>query len=177
MTKAIEGAVKGRPSLYTDKLAEEIAEKVANGATIKEAIAGPNMPSMRTVMQWAAEKPHFRTILLRAREAQVESLVGMMWEEALNADDGNIRTAQLRVNTIQWLLARYSPKKFSERVLAEIAKQPEPPVEKTPPIDWDYLTSDERETLLQLTQLAEHRRESVLTEENEEGEQGNGTGE
>lgn len=164
MTKRIEGAKRGRPSLYSQELAEKIATMLSEGMTLKQITDKPEMPAMRTVTDWALEKPDFRLILMRARAAQVETLAGMMWEEALGADEDSVRTAQLRINTIQWLLARYDPKRFSERVLAEMAKIPEPVKEPEPEVDTAYLTFEERETFKQLIMLANARKNGTLIE-------------
>lgn len=137
---------------------------LAEGMTLKQITDKPEMPAIRTVTDWALEKPDFRLILLRARAAQVETLAGMMWEEALGANEDSVRTAQLRINTIQWLLARYDPKRFSERVLAEMAKQPEPVKEAEPEVDTAYLTFEERETFKQLIMLANARKNGTLIE-------------
>lgn len=189
MTKAIEGATKGRPSLYSDKIADYIVEKLSQGQTLTSICKEPNMPTIRTIQYWAAERPNFFAMLSRAREAGAEHLVGDLHDKMVQlVEDAEVKDKELlppreRVDTlklyashVQWMTARFNPRRYSERVLAEMAKQPEPAVEKAPPIDWDYLTSDERETLLQLTQIAEERRAGMLTEEAEEGEQSDGTG-
>lgn len=169
MTKRKEGAVKGRPTQYHDDIITKVAEKVANGIPVVQALQDTDMPSVSRFYAILHEKPHLRTVLARAREAQVESLIKMMWDEMLKADEDKIRTADLRIKTIQWLLARYAPKQFSERVLAEMVKQPEPQEEKTPAIAWDYLSYDERETVLELAKAAKRRQDGELIEY-EEGE-------
>lgn len=176
MTEHTERSKGGRPSLYSDAVVEEIAERLSAGQTFKQITDDPNMPSLRTVMQWAADKPGFRTILTRARAAQVESLLGIMWEEALKADTENVRVADLRVKTIQWLLARYDPRKYSERVLAELAKVPEPVAAPEPDIDPKLLSYEERELYLQLQETARRRKEAMLIEhEPTEGEDNDGS--
>lgn len=175
MTKRKEGAVKGRPIQYHDALIEELANKVAQGTPITQACKEAGMPSTTRLYEILAEKPHLRNVLNRAREAQVDTLVNIMWTEMLAADDSNVRTADLRIKTIQWLLARYAPKQFSERVLAELAKLPEEPKEAAPAADWDYLTYDERETMMQLLMLAKKRKEENLLEHNQEGQDDDGT--
>lgn len=176
MTKRKEGAIKGRPTQYHDEIIRKVTEKVAEGIPVVQALKDTDMPSVSRFYEILREKPHFRTVLAHAREAQVESLINMMWEEMLKADEDKIRTADLRIKTIQWLLSRYAPKQFSERVLAEIAKQPEPSVEKTPAIAWDYLSYDERETVLQLAKAAKKRQDGELIEYQEGEVTNDGTG-
>jgi hypothetical protein len=164
MTKRKEGAVKGRPVKYHDELIQQIADKIAEGSPLAQAIKELGISSPRRFYEVMNERPHFRTVLSQAREAQIESLVNMMWQEALTADETKIRGSQLRVQTIQWLLTRYAPKQFSERVLAEMAKLPEVKAEAPPPVDYDYLTVEERETMMHLLQIAQQRKEGTLIE-------------
>ena len=177
MTETTEVNKGGRPSLFSEELAERIAERLASGQTFKQITDDPAMPSLRTVMRWAREKEGFGKMLLNARDAQVETLVGIMWEEALKADDNTVQSARLRVNVVQWLLSRYAPKQFSERVIAELAKLPEPVKQKEPDIDPNLLSYEERELYLQLVDVAKRRRENLMLEhvdaeeiEEEEGE-------
>lgn len=168
MTKPKEGAKKGRPSKYTPAVVEEIADRLAQGQTLKQITDDPNMPALMTVLEWQREKPDFHSILARARMAQVESMVGIMWEEALSADADSVRVADLRIKTLQWLLARYDPKRYSERVLAEVAKLPEPMKDVTPEVDTTHMTYEERENLRQLILAAERRKKAALIEYKEE---------
>ena len=115
-------------------------------------------------MRWAREKEGFGKTLLHARDAQIETLVGIMWEEAFFAEEDKVQSARLRVNLVQWLLSRYAPKRFSERVLAEMAKLPEPVKEKEPDIDPSLLNYEERELYLQLVEVARRRKEGLLLE-------------
>lgn len=172
MTKRKEGAVKGRPPIYDEELIHKLADLVAKGLPIAKACQLEDMPSTSRLYEILQEKPHLRTVLMRAREAQADSLVAMMWDEAIKADESNTKTAQLRINMLQWMLARMQPKMYSERVLAEVAKLPEPKAPDTAPVDTQYLTYEERETFKQLLLLAKSRKEGMIDGEGTETNDG-----
>lgn len=75
----------GRPTLFTQALADEIAERLANGETMKSICADEHMPSPSTVFRWELAMPEFGALVTRAREAGAYAIVG---ESREIADDG-----------------------------------------------------------------------------------------
>lgn len=190
MTKRKEGAKVGRPTVYSDKIAEHIIEQVSLGRTFTSICADTNMPTVRTIQYWAAQKPDFFAMLSRAREAGAEYLVGSLHDKMIQlvedseAKDKELlppreRTDALKLyaSHVQWMTARLNPRRYSERVLAEVAKLPPPPEEKTPAIAWDYLSYDERETVLELAKAAKRRQDGELIEYIEEEDEDDGSDE
>ncbi len=49
---------KGRPSLYTDKLAAEICRRLAEGESLRAICADKAMPGISTVMGWLFDGNH-----------------------------------------------------------------------------------------------------------------------
>jgi len=190
MTKRKEDAKAGRPTVYSDKIAEHIIEQISLGRTFTSVCADPNMPTVRTIQYWAAQKPDFFAMLSRAREAGAEYLVGNLHDKMVQlVEDAEVKDKELlppreRVDSlklyashVQWMTARLNPRRYSERVLAEVAKLPPPPEEKTPAIAWDYLSYDERETVLELAKAAKRRQDGELIEYHEEGDEYDGSDE
>jgi hypothetical protein len=58
----------GRPSLYSQELAEEICLRVSLGRAVEEIAKDDDMPGERTIYQWKARHPEFAQALARARE-------------------------------------------------------------------------------------------------------------
>jgi hypothetical protein len=174
VTKRKEGAIKGRPSKYSEDLADEIAEKLSQGITLTSICSDPDMPTIRTIQNWAGDRPHFFALLVRAREAGTETLTGELHDRMTNmvriekrqtpVTKEEIDSLRLYAQHIQWLTSRWNPKRYSERVLAELAKLPEPVREEPTKVDYDYLTADERETMMNLMQIAKQRKEGELIE-------------
>jgi hypothetical protein len=45
---------RGRPSEYSDKIAEAICERLLNGESLRAICADPAMPARATVFRWLA---------------------------------------------------------------------------------------------------------------------------
>lgn len=122
---------RGRPTLYTEQLAEEILDRLSDGETLPRICADPHMPSRRTVMRWADDDPAgFSHRYRRAREMQrdawaddiVEISDGNAAEPAQNGekdgakDRSAVERDRLRVSSRQWLMKVGSPTKYGDRI-------------------------------------------------------------
>ena len=123
----------GRPSDYSRKTALEICRRLADGQSLRQICASPEMPGKSSIMRWLEAHLEFRDQYARARELQAEH-----WAEEIIeiADDGrndfiekegraalnaeNINRSRLRVDTRKWLMARLAPKKYGDRVTNEL---------------------------------------------------------
>ncbi len=77
---------KGRPSLYTDKLAAKLCRRLAEGETLRSVCRDKEMPDKATVLRWLGDKTKidFRGQYAHARDMQADAL----FDEALEiADD------------------------------------------------------------------------------------------
>ncbi len=116
----------GRPSDYTQEIADEICTRLANGESLRAICAADRddfMPAMGTVFRWLAdpERASFREQYAMAREVQAETMAdeivsiadgtGMGVEEkvALSARD------RLRVDSRKWVASKLLPKKYGDK--------------------------------------------------------------
>lgn len=123
----------GRPSDYSDGLADAICSRIANGESLRSICADEAMPCKSTIMNWLAKDAAFLDQYGRAREAQTH----LMAEDALEiADDDSedtiigengprpnaewIGRSRLRVETRLKLMALLNPKKYGKRVALEV---------------------------------------------------------
>jgi hypothetical protein len=177
MTKRKEGAVKGRPSLFSEHIAEYIIEQLSLGRTFTSICAEPDMPTVRSIQYWAAQRPDFFANLARAREAGAEYLIGDLHDKMVklvaDSESGDetkeppksrVDSLRLYATHVQWMTARLNPRRYSERVLAEVAKLPPPKEDAAPAIAWDHLSFDERETMLELAKAAKRRQDGEFIE-------------
>jgi len=124
----------GRPSEYSDEIAEAICEALVEGRSLRSICAAADMPAASTVFRWLAANEAFRDRYARAREAQADAL----FDEILDiADDGakdyvvdrdsdgsehkrvdheHISRAKLRVDARKWMASKLLPKKYGDRV-------------------------------------------------------------
>ena len=121
----------GRPSIYTQELATEICNHIADGKSLRTIAAMENMPAQSTIMLWLdGTRPEFSEQYARAHEAYADKLAE---ETLLIADDssqdtyvdadGNVKTdteaiqrSKLRVDTRKWLASKKAPKKYGDKV-------------------------------------------------------------
>lgn len=74
-----------RPTIFTQELADKIAERIAEGETLKSILSESGMPNASTVFRWEIANQEFCMLLTRAREAGAHAIIG---ESREIADDG-----------------------------------------------------------------------------------------
>lgn len=123
----------GRPSIYSQGLADKVCEKIAEGYSMRSVCAFEGLPSISTVFKWIRENKEFAQQYARATEERTEA----MSEEILDiADDGSndfmvitkgkgsyevenkevTNRSRLRVDTRKWLMSKMKPKKYGDKL-------------------------------------------------------------
>ena len=106
----------GRPSTYSEAVANDICERIALGNSLRSICMGDDMPHMSTVFKWLGQQPTFAENYTRAREAQADAIV----DDILDiADDKSLdpNDRRIRIDTRKWLAGKMRPKKYSDKVL------------------------------------------------------------
>jgi len=138
----------GRPTDYTDRLADKICEKVALGQSMRTICALETMPAMTTMFRWLREKDEFRQQYETAKQECAELMVEDMLDIADNEAqepllvDGvpvivdekpvmvtsqvKIQHSRLKVDTRKFIAAKLKPKKYGERI--QHANDPDNPM-------------------------------------------------
>lgn len=136
--------VMGRPSDYTEELADKICERLVEGQSLRAICADETMPGVSTVCRWLGKHTEFREQYARAREAQADTLADEIldiaddavndWmerrrqdgsvDEVVNAE--HIQRSRLRVDSRKWLAAKLQPKKYGDKSL--IGSDPDNPL-------------------------------------------------
>lgn len=125
----------GRPSTYSQEVAEAICERLADGESLRDICAAENMPAKSTVFRWLSSNESFRDQYARAREAQAEYLADELldiaddgkndWMERHNRDGEMIgwqengeavSRSKLRVDARKWTLSKLLPKKYGDKL-------------------------------------------------------------
>lgn len=136
----------GRPSDFTQEIANTICERIADGESLRTICSQSEMPDKATVFRWLNGNTVFRDQYARAREAQADAL----FDEILDiADDGrndwmavngeddegwrangeHMQRSRLRVDARKWMAAKLQPKKYGEKVTQEITGANGSPIE------------------------------------------------
>lgn len=127
---------QGRPSDFTQKVADLICEKIATTARGLDFIcdSDPRLPHASTVHRWLSTHPDFRESYLRARERQADLLFDQCLPIADDSsedivtdtrEDGStferfdaerVARAKLRVDTRMRMAGKLAPKKYGDKV-------------------------------------------------------------
>lgn len=117
----------GRPSLYTEELAEEICNAIASSNEGLEHLcaANPHWPERANIFIWMRKYPGFRDKYMSAKEQQAEVQVDYMLALAnephkyVDPDTGFQRTdvpmLRVKMDAIKWQASKLAPKRFADK--------------------------------------------------------------
>lgn len=124
----------GRPSIYSQDLADAICEELALGTSLRTVCSMEGMPSVKTVFNWFRIHEEFLQQYTRAKQESADAMA----EEILDiSDDGTndwmtittkrgdeievlnkeaLQRSRLRVETRKWLMSKMKPKVYGEKL-------------------------------------------------------------
>lgn len=106
----------GRPTKFTQELADMICERIANGETLR-AICRDLGFSHSTVIEWTMNNKSFSDQYAQARLKQADAYADMILDEAFNSHDAQI--GRLRVDALKWVASKLAPKRYGDKVEVE----------------------------------------------------------
>ena len=125
-------AKTGRPSSYTEQMANLICIRLAEGESLNKICKEDGMPDKATVFRWLGAEASFCDKYARARELQAETqfdeLIDIVDQPPelsyvtdkngelveIKFDSSYVAWMKLRVDTRKWTAARMAPKKYGE---------------------------------------------------------------
>ena len=139
-----KGKKTGRPSVFTQHIAELICVRISEGESLKSITLDEEMPDRATVYRWLAADPLFCDMYTRAREDQADTLAdeiltiadeqpeiiavtdkktGALIEHKL--DGAFLQWQRNRIDTRKWIAMKLKPKKYGDRqILAGDSESP-----------------------------------------------------
>ena len=125
----------GRPSRYTNKLADKICKMIAQGQSVRSICSKKDMISMQTFFRWLRENEKFREQYARACEERsymhAEEIIEIA-DDATNdymeqhdesdeltgykLNGENIQRSRLRIDTRKWLMSKLNPKVYGDKL-------------------------------------------------------------
>ena len=128
----------GRPSTYTQEIADEICAGLAEGKSLRTVCRAEHLPCVATVFNWFRTKEGFLEQYTRAKEESADALTDEMldiaddgtndWSKQQLGEDGpeievlnkeHIQRSRLRIETRKWLASKLKPKKYGDKVTTE----------------------------------------------------------
>ena len=130
--------IQGRPTKYSDDLADKICTLISNTSQgLSKICEGDDMPSTATVYNWLGDDKHkyFLDKYAHARESQADLLAdeiisiadestgdvvkGADGEEKLNGE--YVARSRLRVDARKWKASKLAPKKYGDKLQTEVS--------------------------------------------------------
>lgn len=131
--EAKEKNLGGRPTLYTDEIADKLCESIAMGSSMVKACSAEGMPAPRTVYKWLREKEGFLQNYEHAKEDQADLFAEEVVEISDNAQGDyievegcpqlvseNIQRSRLRVDARKWTASKFKSKRYGDKIQQEI---------------------------------------------------------
>lgn len=112
----------GRPSTYSDVIATEICNRIADGEPLRVICRDEHMPPWRTVYEWRSSIPDFAKRLESARDLGFDAIAEdtlviidesperTLTQHGDKVDAGYVQWQRNRVEQRMKLLAKWSPK-------------------------------------------------------------------
>lgn len=130
----------GRPTDYTPELGDLICAELVTPRSLSSVCRDEGMPNKRTVLRWLRIHEEFQKLYSIAVLERADSVFEDMFEiaddarndfmEETNADGKpsgvyrfrkeHVQRSRLRIETRKWALARMNPKKYGDKMTAEL---------------------------------------------------------
>jgi hypothetical protein len=116
----------GRPSTFTQAIADEICESIIEGKSLRGICAGDAMPNRSTVLRWLDENEDFAAKYARAREFQGDYMDDLILEAAEATDSENAPAQRVRIDAYKWRASKLKPKRYGDKTL--VGSDPDNPL-------------------------------------------------
>ena len=133
--------MRGRPSTYSQAIADEICQRLSCGETLTKILKEKNI-AQSVVWCWRKEHPDFQKAYAQARVEQQECWADEIMEisddatnDTIKTEDGRercdnewVQRSRLRVDTRKWLMARIFASQYGDKTQTEISGKDGGPV-------------------------------------------------
>lgn len=107
----------GRPSSYTQELADEICNRLATGETLRTIIKDSHIPDRASIYRWLEINESFRDQYAQARSQQADHYFEQIIDESFSSHDAQI--GRLRMDALKWVASKMQPKKYGDKLEIE----------------------------------------------------------
>ena len=118
--------VTGRPSSYTDAIADEICERLLEGESLRHMCRDDRLPNRSTVLRWLDADVTFAAKYARARELQADYMDDLILETADGCSPETAASDRVKIAAYQWRAAKLKAKVYGDKTL--LGSDPENPL-------------------------------------------------
>lgn len=121
----------GRPSKYTEAMADDICARIACGESMRAISVDPVMPAMSTLFKWLREHDKFSEQYARAKEESGDVDAERIEDVAKQVLDGQVDPASGRVaiDAFKWTASKKRPKKYGDKIHQELTGRDGAPID------------------------------------------------
>ena len=122
----------GRPSEYTEELADRICNEIASGRAVHQFASREGFPSEQTIYRWNRDNKEFSQKYARAREDQADLYAAQIVELADTCREGKktretkdgtfveigdmVERSRLQIDARKWYASKLAPKKYGDKI-------------------------------------------------------------
>lgn len=105
----------GRPSSFTEEMADDICELLAGGLSMRKICVLDGMPDRRTVERWMAQDVDFAAKCARARVWQADLMDDMIMDTAVACTPETAQADRVKISAFQWRASKLAPKVYGDK--------------------------------------------------------------
>jgi hypothetical protein len=135
-----------RPSEFTQEIGDRLCAAIAEGLSLRTICKAEDMPAKSTFFKWLRLHPELKEQYAIAKEESADALVEDIldiaddasndWMEVHDKDNPgyrlngeHVQRSRLRVDTRKWYASKLKPKRYGERVQAELTGKDGGPIQ------------------------------------------------
>ena len=106
----------GRPTVYAEKIASMICDRLAGGEPLSKICEDEAMPGRTTVYAWRHAHPEFQNKYARAREDAADVWAERAVAMAMTATPETAQAVRVKYDAIRWYASKLAPKVYGDKV-------------------------------------------------------------
>jgi hypothetical protein len=153
--------MKASTGLYSEKIADQILEHIADGGTIASACKLDAMPSPSTLRRWRRGEGQgvpedFGERFEKALTIRLEGFVDDLLQIPRDIDPdhpGELQRARLECENRRWLLSKMLRTQFGERTAVDVSGQKENPLDLGKPEPFVFASEEARKMVIKAAHI------------------------
>lgn len=106
----------GRPSSFTEELADAICISLATGKSMRSICLADDMPDRETVRRWQLENEDFAAKCARARDVQADEFFDRVGDVVDKTTPETAPADRIKLAGLQWMASKLAPKRYGDRI-------------------------------------------------------------
>ncbi len=145
----VPSAPKGRPSSYTEAMADQIIRLIEEGGTIRQICGREGFPEWETVRRWLRTRDDFQARYAQARIVAADAMEAEIIATASQSmDRDSAAAARVKVDALKWIMAKRNPRVYGDKQTHEHTGPGGGPIQtQTVVVDASALGTEQAEAL------------------------------